>query len=245
MKTWIFAAFLAVPLASAPAQEAAKLDADARKAFEAMAAFSTAPTWEAAAKHVLDAAKLKSRMEAHYRHFTWKPLAILRWEHRGAIKIGGDTAYNTHSFELYVTTLNSPLSVSLVQVGSGYKIDWELFAQFHDRSFEHFLRLPDSPPLTFRLNLVKGVALDSDKKLPLLGEPIRLRAAWYPTIGYPGNIYAGSESDVGKKAKTLVGWTDGKPFRATVKLAKSGDASFVELVGLEPLDLSSPSVFAE
>ncbi|MEM1296030.1 MAG: hypothetical protein AAGH89_11745 [Verrucomicrobiota bacterium] len=228
------------------AQDASKLSPDAQKAYAALQSFAAAGTWEDAANFVLDAEKLSQQMKTHYGSFSWEPLSIRRWQYRGVIAINGPVRYNTHNFELFVESLpGSALSMSLIQDGAEYKIDWELFAQFHDRSFEAFLDGPLSKPHTFRLNLVKGVSLDNDKGLPLLGEPIRLRAAWFPSMGYPGNIYAGTESDVGKKAKEMVGWSDGRPFRATVQLSKSGASTFVELTQLQEIDLSTPSVFPD
>ncbi len=243
---WLIGLFLIPALMTMIlAQDAPKLSPDASKAYDALVAFATAPTWETAAKHVLDREKLRGRMEEHYAGITWKPLAILRSQHRGAIAIDGPSKYNTHNFELIVSTLSVPLSMSVIEVGDEYLVDWELFAQFHDRSFERFLSSKAPKPQTFRLNLVKGITLNEDKNLPLLGEPLRLRAAWYPSMGYPGNVYVGLESDVGKKAKDLVGWNDGKPFRATVKLTKAEKGNFVEVVELELIDLSTPSVFSD
>lgn len=243
---WFSGLFLALTLTMASAQDASKLTPDARAAYGALTSFAEAETWKEAANHVLDADALRQQMEKHYSSFDWKPLTIKRWQYRGVIAIDGPNRYNTHNFELMVESLpGTALSMSLIQDGKDYKIDWELFAQFHDRSYEAFLEGATGESQTFRLNLVKGVSLDNDKSLPLLGEPIRLRAAWFPSMGYPGNIYAGTESDVGKKAKDLVGWSDGRPFRATVQLSKSGSNTFVELTDLQEIDLSTPSVFPD
>tara|TARA_R110002096_G_scaffold147671_25_gene307863 strand:- start:880 stop:1623 length:744 start_codon:yes stop_codon:yes gene_type:complete len=245
MMKWFSGFFLALTLTVSSAQDPSKLSPDAHEAYDALRSFAGASTWKEAAKYVLDPDPLRKQMEEHYSKFDWEPLAIRRWQYRGVIAIDGPVRYNTHNFEVFVETGPGALSMSVIQDGDAYKIDWELFAQFYDRSFEEFLKGPPSKPQTFRLNLVKGVSLDNDKGLPLLGEPIRLRAAWYPSMGYPGNIYAGTESDVGKKAKELVGWSDGRPFRATVQLSKSGKSTFVELTQLQEIDLSTPSVFPD
>ena len=229
-----------------------EVQAELKKATAALTEFISAGTWEDAAKFVIDADKLKPQMEAHYERFKWQANEGLNLSENGdALRLGRQVIYWTFTFQMVEEaqdketgkTFQRPFRVYLNQIGDDYKVDWELYSQRRDLSFEKFMEEQPDDARSFRVNLVRGVPTAAQEKLGLKGSTVRLRAAWMPGSNFPVEIFAGNESEVGKEAEELVSYTNGRPFRIEVKWNKSGKEPFLELLKLSRLDMGRPTVF--
>jgi len=215
------------------------------KAQKTLRSFLEAETWEEAAQYVLDQEHLEARMKRHYETYPWEPVKLEGIRYAGGAEVHGDDSYYTHDFQLAAAGKPMVIPVTMVQVGEEYRIDWEIFAQTYDGTFEEFLKGEDDEVRTFRVNMHRGVVLGEHESLGLDGGTIRLRAAWRPGIFFPGDFFAASNSEVGKKIEERVPWQEGAPFRVDLKWSKceDGSDSFIEVVGLQSLNFSTPSLF--
>lgn len=216
---------------------------DATFALKAVADFAAAETWEDAAKLVLDAEALRPKMEAHYKRFKWRPggLESIRYDRSHEVK--GLELYATHDFELRFKDGKTPVLCTVVQSGEEYLVDWEIFAQLRDQSFETFLEEKSKEPVSFRVSCVRGVPFAKENELKLPGGVERLRIRWRPGAGDAVvGVLTGKSSEMGLQVAKLVSWANYRPMRIEVRWTESGGNEYVELVGLEAIDFSTPSV---
>ncbi|MEO0447909.1 MAG: hypothetical protein AAF191_17705 [Verrucomicrobiota bacterium] len=230
-----------------PSVTSADLDEEKKKAisegFDAaqktLRSFLESESWEAASAYALDAEHLKERMAAHYGKFLWTPLEVRAVRYDGGSEVSGSEPYFTHNFTLLLHG-KAPVAATMVQVGEKYKIDWELFAQAVDNSFDDFLKGETAGPLTFRLSIHRGVPTGEQEKYSLSGGVVRLRAGGKPGVYFPGDLFVGKDTEIGKKVLELVPWEFGEPYRVEVKWNEGG---FCEVVSFEGLDFSTPTLF--
>ncbi len=217
------------------------------KARTAMLAFFEAETLEKASEHILNADRLEERLKTHYESYPWTAFEVLALRYGGGSEVKGKETYFVHNFDVVLDGGDRGIAVpvSLVQFGERFLVDWELYAQLMYNTFERFLEQKPEGEQTFRLNVHRGVALDEDRALPLEGDVLRLRAGWRPSVFFPGNLYAGSETDAGRTILESVPWENGIASRAVVKWSAAGERAYIEVTGLEVIDFSTPSVFGE
>jgi hypothetical protein len=208
-------------------------------------AFLGAPTWEEAATYVLDKEILAEAMKAHYAKYPWKPVEIAALRYVGGSQVKGKVTYITHDFQLVPKDKPNLVPLTMVQDGDHYLLDWEIFAQTYDGTFEDFLKGKDESIHSFRVVMHRGVVMEDHEALGLEGGVIRLRVAWRPGVFFPGEFFAPAKSDIGKKIEERVPWQEGAAFRVKVKWSKTkdGSRSFIEVVGMDALNFSTPSVF--
>lgn len=207
--------------------------------------FLQAPSWEEASAFVLDKEILTETMKAHYAKYPWKPVEIAALRYVGGAEVKGKVTYVTHDFQLVPKGKPNLVPVTMVQDGDRYLVDWEIFSQTYDGTFEDFLKGKDENVHTFRVVMHRGVVMEDHEALGLEGGVIRLRVAWRPGVFFPGEFFAPAKSDIGKKIEERVPWQEGAAFRVKVKWSKTKDASrsFIEVADLETLNFSTPSVF--
>ena len=208
--------------------------------------FLEAPTWEAASAFVLDKEVLAETMKAHYAKYPWKPVEVAALRYVGGAEVKAKTVtYFTHDFQLVPKDKPNLVPLTMVQSGDHYLLDWEIFAQTYDGTFEDFLKGKDDSAHSFRVVMHRGVVLEDHEGLGLEGGVIRLRAAWRPGVFFPGEFFAPAKSEIGKKIEERVPWQEGAAFRVKVKWSKTKDArrSFIEVVEMDSLNFATPSVF--
>tara|TARA_R110002096_G_scaffold147671_32_gene307956 strand:- start:14384 stop:15145 length:762 start_codon:yes stop_codon:yes gene_type:complete len=225
--------------------DAAQKEALLKKANEAgtvLRDFLQAKTWEEAAQYVLDAEVLKPVMEKHYAEFEWMGKEVLAVRGTGATRIPSKEIYHVVRADLVVKGLEDYVRVSVVEDGDSFKVDWETFAQAYDTPVESFLEKKEDSPRFFRMGLYRGNILSEHEKIPLNGEKIRLIADWKPKTEKRVDLFALKDSDLGKAVAANVPYDDFIACRVKVKWNKAGDVPFIELLGLETIDIRTPSV---
>ncbi len=245
--TLIVCFFLTHPFANAQdkdkaAAEKEALFAQANKAGAVLRDFFDAKTWEEASKFVLNAKALAPVMKAHYAQFEWMNREVLAVRGTGATKVPGKVVYHVIRADLVVKGMDDYVRVSLVEVGDAYKVDWEPFAQAYDRSFEKFQEQKPGEAHFFRMGLYRGAILPEHAKLPLEGEMVRVIGDWRPNTEERASLFTTKSSPLGKAVVESVPYDDFIACRVKVKWNKSGAEPFLELMGLETIDISTPSV---
>lgn len=212
---------------------------------KALKAFLEAPTWEEAASYVLDQESLAEMMKAHYAKYPWKPVEIAALRYVGGSEVKGRVTYFTHDFQLAAKEKQNIVPVTMVQNGERYLLDWEIFSQTYDATFEDFLKGKDESVHSFRVVMHRGVVMEDHEALGLEGGVIRLRVAWRPGIFFPGEFFAPAKTEIGKLIEERVPWQEGAAFRVKVKWSRTKDESrsFIEVVGMDSLNFSTPSLF--
>lgn len=212
---------------------------------KALKGFLEAPDWQAASAFVLNKEDLMEPMKSHYAKYPWKPIEVAALRYIGGSEVKGKVTYYTHDFQLLAKDKPSLIPVTMVQDGDQYRLDWEIFAQTYDGTFEDFLKGKDEGAHSFRVVMHRGVVMGDDEALGLAGGVIRLRVAWRPGVFFPGEFFAAAKSEVGKLIEERVPWQEGAAFRVKVKWSKSKDESrsFIEVVGLDTLNFATPSLF--
>lgn len=216
---------------------------EAALALKALVDFVTAESWEDAAKLALDAEVLRPRMEAHYERFEWKPISEPEIRYDRSTKVTGDIVYFTHDFE--VREKNSgdlPVLLTVVQAGESFLVDWEIFAQLRDNSFETFVKEQITDAMSFRVSGVRGVPGGKEAELPLEGGVERLRIRWRPSISEAVSVFTGKSTDAGKAIVNIASWRSYRPFRVEARWVVDGETSFIELTKIEPINFRTPSV---
>lgn len=212
---------------------------------QALKSFLEAASWEAAAAFVLDQDNVAAAMKAHYAKYPWKPVEIAALRYVGGSEVKGKVTYFTHDFQLLAKGKPNLVPITMVQDGGKYLLDWEIFAQTYDGTFEDFLKGKDEGEHSFRVVMHRGVVMGDDEALGLAGGVIRLRVAWRPGVFFPGEFFAAAKSDIGKLIEERVPWQEGAAFRVKVKWSKTkdGSRSFIEVVGMDTLNFATPSLF--
>lgn len=212
---------------------------------KSLKAFLEAETWEQAAAYVLNKDDLAAMMKSHYGKYPWKPVEIAALRYGGGSEVKGKVTYFTHDFQLLAKGKPNLVPVTMVQDGDRYLLDWEIFAQTYDSTFEDFLKGKDESEHSFRVIMHRGVIMEDHEALGLEGGVIRLRVAWRPGVFFPGEFFASAKSEIGKKIEERVPWQEGAAFRVKVKWSKTkdGERSFIEVVGMDSLSFATPSVF--
>lgn len=243
-----FAILLAVSCCwSATGQEVVKEKPnEATLALKALMDFATAETWEEAAKLALDGEKLKPQMEAHYKRFEWKAMEVEEIRYDRSTRVKGEQVYFTHDFEVKSKDPETtPVLTTVVQIEDKFFIDWEIFAQLRDQTFEAFIKEQISEPMSFRVSAVRGVALGDEAKLSLAGGVERLRVRWRPGMAEAVSVFAGKDTEVGQALTKSASWQNYRPFRIEIRWAKEGEVSFMELTKIAPIDFKTPSVLSD
>jgi len=91
---------------------------------------------------VADREIVEPEIRAHYKGGSRTPIA-----HRSIDedKSGIVPGTNKRAYMFWVTTSRRKIPVSVEETDEGYKVDWAAFTQFHDGTFENFIRKPNSP----------------------------------------------------------------------------------------------------
>ena len=183
-------------------------------------------------------------MEAHYTRFEWVPLKEPQIRYDRSTKISGDVAYFSHDFEVIDEGEEGamPALTTVVQYEDQYSVDWEIYAQLRNESFETFLKEQITEPMSFRVLAVRGVPLGKEEELPLEGGVERLRVRWRPNIPEAVSVYAGKSTAAGVSMAKLTSWNTYRPFRIEVKWNSADDVSYIELTNLEIINFRTPSV---
>lgn len=111
--------------------EIARPDDPIPRSREILEAFLDAPTWEKRLPHVLDPDRLRERMQQHAAETGDGPIAYTGIE-------GPVVAPGLHRFDVTTPALPRGFPVTLFQQGEDWKIDWDMFREFHDDAFRHF-----------------------------------------------------------------------------------------------------------
>ncbi|MEM7014377.1 MAG: hypothetical protein AAF585_23190 [Verrucomicrobiota bacterium] len=232
---------------SALAQDdAQEKPSEAALALKALMDFVTSETWEDAAKLALDGDKLKERMTAHYERFEWKAMDVDEIRYDRSTRVNGEQVYFTHDFEVKSKNPDEiPVLTTVVQVGEKFYIDWEIFSQLRDQTFEWFIKDQITDTMSFRVSAVRGVALGDEAELPLPGGVERLRVRWRPGMPEAVSVFTGKDTEVGKVLASAASWQNYRPFRVEVRWAKEGEFSYMELTKISPIDFKTPSVVSD
>lgn len=233
----------ALPLNAQKSEDSEAAKKGAVKAIASLDAFLKANTWEEAAKYVMDAEELKPRMKTHYALLPWKKPAVTSLRPIGGTKMPSEKPYYTYDFSLVVEGKPKPVPATVVQVGDAYLVDWEIFSQTMDDSFEKFRTDQGEQAMTFRMGVYRAYVFEEHKDL-IKGGVVRMNGQWRPASMDRVEMFVGETSALGKAVAETLPWNEFLPCRVKVKWNKSGKTPFVELMGIETMDFSKPSVIS-
>ncbi|GAA5483907.1 hypothetical protein [Haloferula sargassicola] len=132
-------------------------------------AFLDATHWEDRAEHVLDSPGVLDRMKAHAEESGDGPIAYTG--------IGGPTtAPGLHQYIVTTPTLSQGFPVTLFQQGDEWRIDWDMFREFHDDAFYHFAAGTRGDEGVFHVFVKPGAATDNGFSAYQLTAPIEGRS---------------------------------------------------------------------